>query len=59
MSDITVDVECAECGRPLDAYSPRVGILTVSPCSRCMDAAEQDGYRSGRDDAAKASGGDG
>lgn len=55
MIEVDVDVECTECGKTLNASvtRSRSGNVTMSvePCSKCVDAANSDGYKEGKADA--------
>jgi hypothetical protein len=45
MSEVMIDMECAECGKSLSASSPRIGLIFVEPCPKCLDAANNEGMR--------------
>ena len=50
---VEIDVECSECGASLYASFESTnlrGLLSVSPCSRCVQIAiEEDGRKDGGD----------
>lgn len=48
LSELSVEVQCKECGRALEAVSPTRGVLNVEPCQDCLDNAYAEGEESGR-----------
>lgn len=46
-----LDIECADCGKALNAYNPRAGVITVDPCEFCMDASFAEGRAEGVEEA--------
>ena len=46
-TELSIEVECDECGTSLEATSPRSGLLLVKPCQKCLDKAYEDGENEG------------
>lgn len=50
--DIEIEVVCWECGKDLDTKADgRFGhVLSVEPCSTCLDLKYDEGLKDGRDE---------
>lgn len=52
-----LEIECAECGKALEAnfesrgFGPGV-FLSVAPCEKCMEKADEAGWERGREEHA-------